>query len=300
MECVTTVWSVVVEIADFSADVLVLTRVAHDVSLDVEYTVCSLGILTVVVTFDMFLLSRRCTILSKLKDDHLVPVGWIGSCGNALRRATRGYENQLLTVYTSILEDIPSVTLTSCIILNKKVDNIILLTCGVSILCLGQKLAAIEKVFMWKSIGTGQHMIQREIGRRARQQSLYTFLEKVEEGRKRILLGSCDMASNPENSDHSQRELANPAESAAFRARIPLKNLAEVQQSPDKTTSTYIDDTNCSKICNSPGENILSLITGDIRNSKSHIRNTPREEGQQSLCGVVMKQDAFALPCQPK
>jgi len=125
-----------------------LARVSQDPSLDVIYTLVSLGILTEVVTFDLFILSRRFIILSEVRREHYVPDGWLGTQGYLLRKAKRGYENQLLTVYTTFLEDIPSVTLTTVLIINNPGDSIILLTCGISILCLGQKLAAIEKVFM--------------------------------------------------------------------------------------------------------------------------------------------------------
>jgi len=77
-----------------------------------------------------------------------------------------------------------------------------LLSCAVSILCLGQKLAAIEKLFMWKSIGMGQHRIDEDKGKRVRERSLTDFLSLVEqdENNLRKLTVSCALRrdSQPE------------------------------------------------------------------------------------------------------
>jgi len=147
-ECFTTSWSIVIEVVDFCSDILILIRISQDPSLDVKYTIASLGILIVTLSFDLFLIYRRCCILSEVRNDSVVPVGWLEKHGELARQARRGYENQLLTIYTTIIEDIPSVILTSILILNQHRDDIMLLSCAVSILCLGQKLAAIEKLFM--------------------------------------------------------------------------------------------------------------------------------------------------------
>jgi len=148
LECFTTSWSLIIEIVDFTSDVLLSIRVSQDPALDVVYTIFSLGILSTVVIFDLFLIYRRCYLLSEVRNDSVVPDGWLGQQGELFRRARRGYENQLLTIYTTFLEDIPSVILTSVLIVKEKRDDIILLTCAISLLCLGQKLAAIEKLFM--------------------------------------------------------------------------------------------------------------------------------------------------------
>jgi len=123
-------------------------RVSQDPALDVLYTVFSFGILTVVITFDMFLVYRRCCILSEVRTDSVVPNGWLGQQGELSRKARRGYENQLLTIYTAFLEDVPSVILTCVLIVKEKRDDMILFSCAISLVCLGQKLAAIEKLFM--------------------------------------------------------------------------------------------------------------------------------------------------------
>jgi len=133
---------------DFSSDLLLAMRISQDPSLDILYTVFSLVILITVVSFDLFLIYRRFRILTEVRIDMNIPAGWIGKHGGLFRRAKRGYENQLLTIYTTILEDIPSVILTSILIVRKNKDNIILLSSAISMLCLGQKLAAIEKLFI--------------------------------------------------------------------------------------------------------------------------------------------------------
>jgi len=53
-------------------------------------------------------------------------------------------------------------------------------------LCLGQKLAAIEKLFMWKSIGMRQHTIKENRGRRVREKTLHDFLSSVEQDKKNL------------------------------------------------------------------------------------------------------------------
>jgi len=186
LEWFTTSWSLIIEIVDFSSDVLLSIRVSQDPALDVSYTIFSLGILSTVVTFDLFLIYRRCCILTEVRNDSVVPEGWLGQQGELFRRARRGYENQLLTIYTTFLEDIPSVILTSVLIVKEKRDDIILLTCAISILCLGQKLAAIEKLFMWKSIGMGQHTIEENKGRRVREKTLTDFLSLVEQDERNL------------------------------------------------------------------------------------------------------------------
>jgi len=145
LEWFTTSCSLVIEAVDFSSDVLLAIRVSQDPALHVFYTVISLGILTVTFTFDMFLIYRRCYILSKVRTDRAVHYGLLGELS---KKAIRGYENQLLTIYTTFLEDIPSVILTLVLIVKESRDDIILLTCAISLVCLGLKLAAIEKLFM--------------------------------------------------------------------------------------------------------------------------------------------------------
>jgi len=181
LEWFTTSWSLILEMVDVFSDLVLAMRVSEDPTLDVMYTIISLVILITVVTFDMFLIYRRCYLLSEVRNDMVVPEGWLGWNGELFRRARRGYENQLLTIYTTFLEDIPIMVLTAVLILREHRDNIILLSSAISMLCLGQKLAAIEKLFMWKSIGIGQHKIKENRGRRVHEKTLEDFLSSVEE-----------------------------------------------------------------------------------------------------------------------
>jgi len=148
LEWFTTSCSLVIEAVDFSSDVLLAIRVSQDPALHVFYTVISLGIFTATVTFDMFLIYRRCYILPEVGTNSAVPYGWLGQQGELSKKARRGYENQLLTIYTTFLEDIPSVILILVLIIKENRDAMILLTCAISLVCLGLKLAAIEKLFM--------------------------------------------------------------------------------------------------------------------------------------------------------
>jgi len=188
LECMTTIGSVILEIADYSSDIWVVVQISQNSALNVWYTICYLTIIIVAGTFNLFNIYRRFVLLTKVQGESVVPNGWLAKQGGMSRKALRGYENQLLTLLAAIIEDIPAITLTIILVMKGHGGLVIQFSCGISLLCLGLKLSALEKLKMWISIGIGQQRLDNNKGRRVHERTLDNFLDQVEQD-ERLLKG---------------------------------------------------------------------------------------------------------------